>query len=195
MENQQENQNETEPKQKETVKFNGISHQINLGQGTETHRLFAEFITANNFTAREGVFELLKGYGRNADEAKLQQLQSENAAYEATLKNNEMEIAELKQKLEAANTMANENAVSGLGLTAQVEEMKLKLERTIQVHPFVWPYLVAEAEAQKKSPGAILQGIYTDMLQDRRPNNLTKTVGKSAFRQALNKWKEEHKNQ
>lgn len=45
MENQQENQNETEPKQKETVKFNGISHQINLGKYRETCFLLGKSVS------------------------------------------------------------------------------------------------------------------------------------------------------
>lgn len=191
MENQQENQAENTAKPKEAVKFNGVSHQINLGQGTETHRLFADFITQHGLTAREAVAELLRGYGQKADESQLDGLRGEIAAYECTLQNRDIEIEELKKQLAEANQAANANAAEGTDRQLQVEELQRKLEHTIRIHPFVWPYLEAEAEAKGKSPGSILQGIYTDMLQGRRVDGLKLTVSKREFRNALNKWKDE----
>lgn len=191
MENQQENQAENSAKTKEAVKFNGVSHQINLGQGSETHRLFADFITQHGLTAREAVAELLRGYGQEPDDSQIQDLKGEIAAYECTLQNKDIEIEELKQQLAEANQAANANAAAGTDRQLQVEELQRKLEHTVKIHPFVWPYLEAEAEAQSKSPGAILQGIYTDMLQGRRVDGLKITVSKREFRNALNKWKEE----
>lgn len=191
MENQQENQAENTAKPKEAVKFNGVSHQINLGQGTETHRLFADFITQHGLTAREAVAELLRGYGQKADESQLDGLKREIAAYECTLQNRDIEIEELKKQLAEANQAANDNAAEGTSRQLQVEELQRKLEHTVKIHPFVWPYLEAEAEAKGKSPGSILQGIYTDMLQGRRVDGLKLTVSKREFRNALNKWKDE----
>lgn len=191
MENKQENQAENTAKPKEAVKFNGVSHQINLGQGTETHRLFADFITQHGLTAREAVAELLRGYGQKADDQQIQDLKGEMAAYECTLQNRDLEIEDLKRQLAEANQAANANAAAGTSRQLQVEELQRKLEHTIKIHPFVWPYLEAEAEAKGKSPGSILQGIYTDMLQGRRVDGLKVTVSKREFRNALNKWKEE----
>ena len=195
MENQQENQAENTAKPKEAVKFNGVSHQINLGQGGEIHRLFADFVTRHGLTPREAVAELLSGYGQKADDQQIQDLKGEMAAYECTLQNRDIEIEELKKQLAEANQAANANAAAGTDRQLQVEELQRKLEHTVKIHPFVWPYLEAEAEAQRKSPDAILQGIYTDLLQERKPNDLKRTVGKREFRNALNKWKEEQKNQ
>lgn len=195
-----ENTKKTKP---ETTKIDGISAQINLSPGSETHRRFAELMReAGATTARSFIEMLMDNYQnppQDTDSAKtiielektVNNLKAENAAYEATLQNNELEINDLKAKLEEANKTANENAVNGLGKQAQIEEMQKLLEGAIIVRPNpVSAFFLKEmAEKEKTSPGKILEKLFIDDLQNPRANNLPYTVTASRIREVMEELK------
>lgn len=190
----------TKPRQ-ETTKFDGISAQINLSPGSETHRRFAALMKeTGSYTARGLIEMLMDNYTTphtdNSEaianlEQQIVDLKSENAAYDATNQNLELEISELKQQLEAANKTANENAVNGLGKQAQIEELQKQVEGAIIVKPNpVSLYFLNEMAAKEETtPGKILEKLFIDDLQNPRANNLPYSVSASRIRSVMNELK------
>lgn len=174
MENQQENQAENAQKPKETIKFYGVSHQVNLGQGTDIHRHFAEFVNQNGFTAREAVAELLSGYRRATDDSELQQLRGENAAYEATRLNLEMEVETLTRERDEARQMANHNAEATQQALFEAQSRAVPDGAVVVMPGMVLQWLLdREAEKSGKKPADILKECFLAELQ--RVNSCTRT--------------------
>ena len=188
---------------KETPKFDGISAQINLSPGSETHRRFAEMMReAGATTARSFVEMLLDAYANpkvdtdNSEvisnlEQTVSKLKSKNETYAQMIQTKDDEIADLNTKLEAANNMANENAVNGLGKQAQIEELQKQLEGAIIVKPNpVSRYFLEEMAKEKNTtPAKILERLFIDDLQNPRANNLPYTVESSRIREVMEELK------
>ena len=185
--------------QKETPKFDGISAQINLSPGSETHRRFAEMMRQSGaMTARSFVEMLMDAYAYpkvDTDNSEvIAKLQSEKEELDNTCHNQEVtiaeqkeEIADLKEKLEAANNTANENAVNGLGKQAQIEELQKQMEGAIIVKPNpVSAYFLKEmAEKTNTTPAKILEKLFFEDLQNPLSDHLPYTVSSSRIRKVM----------
>ena len=203
MENAETTNTNAKPRQ-ETTKFDGISAQINLSPGSETHRRFAALMKeTGSYTARGLIEMLIDTYqkrGETADNSEaFAQLQSEKDELDNTCHNQEIEIAEqkeeiadLKEKLEAANKTANENAMNGLGKQAQIEDLQKQLEGAIIVKPNpVSAYFLKEMAAKESTtPAKILERLFIDDLQNPRANNLPYTVSASRIREVMDELKQ-----
>ena len=198
------NQPETEPKPRESVKFFGISSQINLGPGSDTHRRFAQFMKDKAIPARILVEQLLDAYEQphvetdNSEvianlEQQLADAQSEISDYQLTVQNNETEIEDLKQQLATARNEANANAENGLGKQLQLDDLKRNIEGAIilKPNPVVAFFLNEMAEKENTTPAKILERLFIDDLQNPRANNLPYTVGSDRIRDVLEKLKKE----
>ena len=188
---------------KETPKFDGISAQINLSPGSETHRRFAEMMRHDGaLTARSFVEKMMDAYNFQQTEIDnseaIAQLQSEKDELDNTCHNQEIEIAEqkeeiadLKEKLEAANKTANENAVNGLGKQAKIEELQKKLDGAVivKLNPVSRYFLEEMAQKENSTPGKILERLFIDDLQNPRANNLPYTVSSSRIREVMEELK------
>lgn len=204
MDNTGQTNQETTTKQKtEVLRIDGVSPQVNLSPGSETHRRFAKIKTENGIVTNREVVEMLMSayetpHTDNSDtianlELELEDLKSENSAYDATCKNYEAEIADLKKQLEAANKMANENAVNGLGKQAQIEELQKQIDGAIIVkpNPVIAYFLKEMAEKTGKSPAKILEKLFSDDLQQPRANNLPYTVEGWRIREVMEELKKQ----
>ena len=184
-----ENANKTKS---ETVKIDGISAQINLSPGSETHRRFAQLMReACAATARSFIETLMDAYQnppKDADSAatierleqQLADLKAENTAYEATLQNKELEISDLNKQLETARNDANANAAKAQGI-----ELAQQGAIVIKPNPVVAYFLEEMAKETGKTPADILQALYIDDLQNPRANNLPNTVSASRIREVM----------
>lgn len=193
----------TEKQKTETTKFDGISAQINLSPGSETHRRFAQLMReAGAATSRSFVETLMEAYQNQTEDAdsaatiiamenQIADLKSEIAAYEATQQNDEAEIEDLKMQLATARNEANENAVSGLGKQAQIEELKKQLEGgiVVKLNPVSRFFLAEMAGKQQTDPGKILEKLFIDDLQNPRANNLPYAVSSSRIREVMEELK------
>lgn len=198
-----ENPENTNKTKSETVKIEGVSAQINLSPGSETHRRFAELMReAGANTARSFVEMLMDSYEnppQDADSAKtiinleqtVSKLKTEKETYGQMIQTKDKEIADLKAKLEEANRTANENAVNGLGKQAQIEDLQKQLEGAIIVKPNpVSAYFLKEmAQKENSTPGKILERLFIDDLQNPRANNLPYTVSASRIREVMEELK------
>ena len=188
---------------KETPKFDGISAQINLSPGSETHRRFAEMMRHDGaLTARSFIEKMMDAYNFQQTEIEssevIANLQSEKDELNNTCHNQEVtiaeqkeEIADLKEKLEAANKTANENATNGLGKQLQIEELQKKLDGAIIVKPNpVSRFFLAEMAGKTQvPPEKILEKLFFDDLQNPRANNLPYTVSSSRIREVMEELK------
>ena len=186
---------------KETPKFDGISAQINLSPGSETHRRFAELMRETGaMTARSFVEMLMDSYqSPHTDNSEaIAQLQSEKDELNNTCHNQEItiaeqkeEIADLKEKLEAANKTANENATNGLGKQLQIEELQKKLDGAVivKLNPVSRFFLAEMAGKTQVPPEKILEKLFFDDLQNPRANNLPYTVSGSRIREVMEELK------
>lgn len=186
----------TEKTKAETTKFDGISAQINLSPGSETHRRFAQLMReACAATSRSFIDTLMDAYQNppidtdNSEvianmEQQIADLKSENAAYEATQQNDEAEIEDLKMQLATARNEANDNA-------AKAQQIQTSTEGAIIVKPNpVSAYFLNEmAEREKTTPAKILERLFIDDLQNPRANNLPYTVSSSRIREVMDKLK------
>lgn len=186
----------TEKQKTETTKFDGISAQINLSPGSETHRRFAQLMReAGAATSRSFIETLMDAYQNphvdtdNSEvianmEQQLSDLKSEIAAYEATQQNNEDEIEDLKLQLATARNEANDNA-------AKAQQIQTATEGAIIVKPNpVSAFFLNEmAEREKTTPAKILERLFIDDLQNPRANNLPYTVSSSRIREVMEELK------
>ena len=186
----------TEKPKSETTKIDGISAQINLSPGSETHRRFAQLMReAGAATSRSFVEALMDAYQNphvdtdNSEvierlEKEISDLKSENGNFQLTQKNYEDEIAQLKLDLAAARKEANENA-------AKDQKMLTETEGCIILHPNpVSAFFLNEmAEKEKTTPGKILERLFIDDLQNPRANNLPYTVESSRIREVMEELK------
>lgn len=191
-----ENPENTNKTKSETVKIDGISAQINLSPGSETHRRFAQLMRdAGATTARSFIETLMDAYEnppQDSDSAstiismenEIDNLKSEIAAYEATQQNEEAEIEDLKMQLATARNEANDNA-------AKAQQIQTSTEGCIILKPNpVSAYFLNEmAEKQQTTPGKILERLFMDDLQNPRTNNLPYTVESPRIREVMEKLK------
>lgn len=191
-----ENPENTNKTKAETTKFDGISAQINLSPGSETHRRFAQLMReAGAATSRSFVETLMDAYqNRHVDtdnsevianlEQQITDLKSENAAYDATCQNLELDIENLKMELATARNEANDNA-------AKAQQIQIATDGAIIVKPNpVSAYFLNEmAEREKTTPAKILERLFIDDLQNPRANNLPYTVSSSRIREVMEELK------
>lgn len=192
----------TEKTKTETTKFDGISAQINLSPGSETHRRFAQLMReAGAATARSFIELLMDAYQNphvdtdNSEvianlEQQVTDLKSENAAYDATCQNLELDIENLKLELATARNESNENA-------AKVQQIQTATEGAIIVKPNpVSAYFLKEmAERENTTPEKILERLFIDDLQNPRANNLPYTVSSSRIREVMEELKQKQQQQ
>ena len=185
--------------QKETPKFDGISAQINLSPGSETHRRFAEMMRQSGaMTARSFVEMLMDAYAYPKSDPtltediqnlhnKIDELNAEIGTYQTNLNEKDGQIADLEKKLEAANNMANENATAGLGKQLQLDELQKQMEGAIIVKPNpVSAYFLNEmAEKTKTTPAKILEKLFFEDLQNPLSDHLPYTVSSSRIRKVM----------
>ena len=193
-----ENTENTNKTKSETTKFDGISAQINLSPGSETHRRFAQLMReAGAATARSLVELLMDAYQNphvdtdNSEvianmEQQIADLKSENAAYDATCQNLELDIENLKMELATARNEANENA-------AKAQQIQTATDGAIIVKPNpVSAYFLKEmAERENTTPEKILERLFIDDLQNPRANNLPYTVSSSRIREVMEELKQQ----
>lgn len=183
---------------KETPKFDGISAQINLSPGSETHRRFAEMMRRSGaMTARSFVEMLMDAYANpkvDTDNSEvISNLEKQVGELTDTNKAKDQKIAELEKQLEAANNTANENAVNGLGKQAQIEELQKQLEGAIIVKPNpVSAYFLKEmAEKTETTPAKILEKLFFEDLQNPLSDHLPYTVSSSRIRKVMDELKQQ----
>lgn len=191
-----ENTENTNKTKSETVKFDGISAQINLSPGSETHRRFAQLMReASAATARSFIDTLMDAYEnppQDADSAEIianlqleiDGLKEENQNYDNTCKSYEEEIEGLKLQLATARNEANDNA-------AKAQQIQIATDGAIIVKPNpVSAYFLNEmAEREKTTPAKILERLFIDDLQNPRANNLPYTVSSSRIREVMDELK------
>lgn len=180
----------------ETTKIDGVSAQINLSPGSETHRRFAQLMNESGaYTARAFVERMMDHYEApqtdNSEvianlEQQLAELKAENAAYEATQQNDEAEIAQLKLDLAAARNEANENAAKAMQIETDTDGAII-----VKPNPVSAYFLNEMAEKEKTTPAKILERLFIDDLQNPRANNLPYTVSSSRIREVMEQLKKE----
>ena len=197
-----ENTENTNKTKSETMKFDGISAQINLSPGSETHRRFAQLMReAGAATSRSFIETLMDAYQNPPEDSdsaetidrlvnKIDDLKGEIAAYEATQRNNEAEIKDLQQQLATARNEANDNA-------AKAQQIQIATDGAIIVKPNpVSAYFLNEmAEREKTTPAKILERLFIDDLQNPRANNLPYTVSSSRIREVMEELKQKQQQQ
>lgn len=191
-----ENPENTNKTKSETTKFDGISAQINLSPGSETHRRFAQLMReAGAATARSFIETLMDAYQNPPEDAdsaatiiamekQITDLKGEIAAYEDTQQNDKAEIEDLKMQLATARNEANDNAT-------KAQQIQTATEGCIIVKPNpVSAYFLNEmAKKQETTPGKILERLFIDDLQNPRANNLPYAVSSSRIREVMEELK------
>ena len=197
-----ENTENTNKTKSETVKIDGISAQINLSPGSETHRRFAQLMReAGAATARSFIETLMDAYQNPPEDAdsaatiiamekQIDDLKGEIASYEATQQNDKAEIEDLNKQLATARNEANDNA-------AKAQKIQTDTEGCIILKPNpVSAYFLNEmAEKEKTTPGKILERLFIDDLQNPRANNLPYTVSSSRIREVMVELKQKQTEQ
>lgn len=195
-----ENTENTNKTKSETVKIDGISAQINLSPGSETHRRFAQLMReAGATTARSFIETLMDAYQNphvdtdNSEvianlEQRIDHLKGEIAAYEATQQNDEAEIEDLKMQLATARNEANDNAAKAMQIQTATEGAIIVKPNPVSVF-----FLNEMADKEKTTPGKILERLFIDDLQNPRANNLPYTVSSSRIREVMEELKQELK--
>ena len=192
----------TEKQKTETTKIDGISAQINLSPGSETHRRFAQLMReAGATTARAFVETLMAAYQNshvdtdNSEvianlEKQISDLTSECTAHSATEQNLELEIEDLKMQLATARNEANENAAKAMQIQTATEGAII-----VKLNPVSAYFLNEMAEKEKTTPGKILERLFIDDLQNPRANNLPYTVSSSRIREVMEELKQKQQQQ
>lgn len=196
-----ENPENTNKTKAETTKFDGISAQINLSPGSETHRRFAQLMReAGAATSRSFVETLMDAYQnppKDADSAatiiamekQITDLKGEIAAYEATQQNDKAENEDLKMQLATARNEANDNAAKAMQIQTSTEGCII-----VKPNPVSAYFLNEMAKKQETTPGKILERLFIDDLQNPRANNLPYTVESSRIREVMDKLKQKQAN-
>ena len=195
-----ENTENTNKTKSETVKIDGISAQINLSPGSETHRRFAQLMReAGATTARSFIETLMDAYQNPPEDAdsaatiiamekQIDDLKGEIAAHDATRQNQELEIEELKMQLATARNEANDNAAKAMQIQTSTEGCII-----VKPNPVSAYFLNEMADKEKTTPGKVLERLFIDDLQNPRANNLPYTVSSSRIREVMEELKEELK--
>jgi cysteinyl-tRNA synthetase len=188
----------TEKQKTETTKIDGISAQINLSPGSETHRRFAQLMReAGATTSRSFVETLMDAYQNphvdtdNSEvianmEQQITDLKSENAAYDATCQNLELDIENLKMELATARNEANENAAKAMKIQTDTDGAII-----VKPNPVSAYFLKEMAERENTTPEKILERLFIDDLQNPRANNLPYTVSSSRIREVMDELKQQ----
>ena len=188
----------TEKTKTETTKFDGISAQINLSPGSETHRRFAQLMReAGATTSRSFIETLMDAYQNphvdtdNSEvianmEQQIADLKSENAAYDATCQNLELDIENLKMELATARNDANENAAKAMKIQTDTDGAII-----VKPNPVSAYFLKEMAERENTTPEKILERLFIDDLQNPRANNLPYTVSSSRIREVMDELKQQ----
>lgn len=196
-----ENTENTNKTKSETTKIDGISAQINLSPGSETHRRFAELMRESGaMTARSLVEMLMDSYQSphtdNSEvisnlENQTVELRRKNESNEKAIMERDATIADLKDKLEEANKTANENATNGLGKQLQIDELQKKIEGAVivKLNPVSRFFLAEMAAKTQTPPEKILEKLFIEDLQNPRSNNLPYTVSSSRIREVMEELK------
>ena len=192
----------TEKTKTETAKFDGISAQINLSPGSETHRRFAQLMReASATTARSFIETLMDAYQNphvDTDNSEVianleQQLEEANgkiATYEAKQQNDEAEIADLNKQLATARNEANANAAKAMQIQTATDGAII-----VKPNPVSAYFLNEMAKKQETTPGKILERLFIDDLQNPRANNLPYTVESSRIREVMEELKQKQQQQ
>lgn len=192
----------TEKTKTETTKFDGISAQINLSPGSETHRRFAQLMReAGATTARSFIETLMDAYQNphvdtdNSEvianlEQQLEEAKGEIAIYEHKLQNSEVEIEDLKMQLATARNEANDNAAKAMKIQTATDGAII-----VKPNPVSAYFLIEMAEKEKTTPGKILERLFIDDLQNPRANNLPYTVSSSRIREVMEELKQKQQQQ
>ena len=199
MENEQKNEKTGNETRMKSVKIDGVSAQINLGPGSETHRRFAKLmIGSGEISPRDFVSVLMDSYEtppKDADSVatiadltkQVKDLNTHIDRLNVKLGTKEGEIDDLNAKLEAAIQEANTNAESSLGKQLQLDELKQRTEGAIMLkpNPVSMFFLHEMAQKENTTPGKILERLFIDDLQNPRANNLPYTVSASRIREVM----------
>lgn len=204
-----ENPENTNKTKSETTKFDGISAQINLSPGSETHRRFAQLMReAGAATARSFIEMLMDAYQNPPEDAdsaatiiamekQIADLKGEIAAYEATQQNDKAEIEDLKKEIEQ-RIEQNKQICKGFDSKNNViQQLEEQIDGAIIVKPNpVSAYFLNEmAEREKTTPAKILERLFIDDLQNPRANNLPYTVESSRIREVMEELKQKQQQQ
>lgn len=201
MENNEDQKTEaaSEKQKKESLKIEGVSHQLNMGVGSPLHARFALLYGQTGFTSpRQFVSLLLDLYERRCQlgdaeqlNRRMAQLEAEKEAAAAESRQLEQQLAELQEKYETACREASTQAESSLGKHLQLEEMKQQMEGAVVLkpNPVVAFFLNEMAEKEGTQPSKILEKLFIDDLQNPRSNNLPYTVTGSRIREVMNELK------
>lgn len=197
-----ENTENTNKTKSETVKIDGISAQINLSPGSETHRRFAQLMReAGAATARSFIETLMDAYQNPPEDAdsaatiiamekQIDDLKGEIATYEATQQNDEAEIEDLKMQLATARNEANDNAAKAMQIQTATDGAIIVKPNPVSVF-----FLNEMAKKQETTPGKILERLFIDDLQNPRANNLPYTVSSSRIREVMEELKQKQQQQ
>ncbi|MCR5040061.1 MAG: hypothetical protein K6A94_12100 [Bacteroidales bacterium] len=191
-----ENTENTNKTKSETVKIDGISAQINLSPGSETHRRFAQLMReAGATTSRSFVETLMDAYQNPPEDAdsaatiiamekQIKDLNVHIDRLNVELGEKEGNIDDLKLQLATARNEANDNA-------AKAQQIQIATDGAIIVKPNpVSAYFLNEmAEREKTTPAKILERLFIDDLQNPRANNLPYTVSSSRIREVMEELK------
>lgn len=197
--------NETKPTVQQrpvtSSKIGEVSSQVNLGANSPTHQRFARLkaSVAPDISSRDFVDFLMASYENphvDTDNSEvianlnkqIGDLKGEIASNEATRRNLELEIDNLKLELATARNEANDNA-------AKAQQIQTATDGAIIVKPNpVSAYFLNEmAEREKTTPAKILERLFIDDLQNPRANNLPYTVSSSRIREVMDKLRKEEK--
>lgn len=197
-----ENEEKTNKPKTETTKIDGISAQINLTPGSETHRRFAELLKETNCTARELMVKLMDRFVTdnlenenykveiNNLKAQIEDLQKENDTYQAIRRNLEKEVADLKAQLDEAEKTANANGQAATALQIKIDGMQMKENQVLcDVHPVAMHFLREMARKTGHSEGYILTDLFIQDLQNPRSNNLPYIVTTAEIRRVMEEMK------
>lgn len=183
----EENTEKTTKTKTETAKIEGVSAQINLGAGSETHRQFAEIVNEAGLTARDTMRLLMQAYRdrqQHADDGQLmQQLQDDLARLRD-------ENDRLRDENDRLQNTANENAMTANRLQLQIDGSQLKENQIVcDVHPVAMHFLREMAERTGHEPSYILVDLFLKDLQNPRSNNLPYVVTTAEIRKVIEELK------
>ena len=192
----------TEKPKSETVKIDGISAQINLSPGSETHRRFAQLMReAGAATARSFIETLMDAYQNPPEDAdsaatiiamekQIKDLNVHIDRLNVELGEKEGNIDDLKLQLATARNEANDNAAKAMQIQTSTEGCII-----VKPNPVSAYFLNEMAEKEKTTPAKILERLFIDDLQNPRANNLPYTVSGSRIREVMEELKNNQNQQ
>lgn len=197
-----ENQENTQKPKTETTKIDGISAQINLSPGSETHRRFAQLMReAGATTARSFIETLMDAYQNPPEDAdsaatiiamekQIKDLNVHIDRLNVELGEKEGNIDDLKLQLATARNEANDNAAKAMQIQTATDGAII-----VKPNPVSAYFLNEMAKKQETTPGKILERLFIDDLQNPRANNLPYTVESSRIREVMEELKQKQQQQ